>query len=158
MQDNVTKIAQLLDNTSNSDLNIRKNGKYLICRSFSKKHKRHWPHTTAEIQLASAQKVPGFAVVMTDLIFNQNISPSTRLAASIMLKNFVKSKWDTDQIADNDRQHIKKTALNLMLASPSNIQAQLCDMISIICENDPYQKWLDLLVVSISFSFINYHW
>jgi exportin-2 (importin alpha re-exporter) len=96
--------------------------------------------------LASAQKVPGFAVVITDLIFNQNISPSTRLAASIMLKNFVKSKWDTDQIAESDRQHIKKTALNLMLASPSNIQAQLCEMISLICENDSYPKWMDLLV------------
>jgi exportin-2 (importin alpha re-exporter) len=101
--------------------------------------------------LASAQKVPGFAVVITDLIFNQKFSPSTRLAASIMLKNFVKSKWDTDQIAESDRQHIKKTALNLMLASPSSIQAQLCEMISLICENDSYPKWMDLLVVSILF-------
>ena len=86
---------------------------------------------------------------MMALIHNQSIFPQIRLSGSIILKNFVRSCWETEDIKESDREYIKQNALSLMLETTGTIQHQISEMISIICEYDFYEKWPTLLPVCI---------
>lgn len=87
---------------------------------------------------------------MMELIKNQNIHPQIRLSGAIILKNFVRSNWESkDDIKESDREYIKQNALRLMLETTGTIQHQISEMISIICEYDFYEKWPTLLPVCI---------
>lgn len=75
-----------------------------------------------------------------------------RTAGSIAFKNYIKRNWAAhedndgpDRIAASDRAAVKSMIVTLMLKSPTSVQKQLSDAISIIGKHDFPKKWPELI-------------
>lgn len=76
-----------------------------------------------------------------------------RIAGAISFKNYIKRNWGTptendaqaDRIHETDREAIKRLIVPLMLKSPTSIQKQLSDSVSIIGKYDFPKKWPQLM-------------
>jgi exportin-2 (importin alpha re-exporter) len=74
----------------------------------------------------------------------------TRLAASIVFKNFVMAHWDDDATPESllpptHRTIIKQNLVALMLSAPPAIQPQLSHALGIISKSDFPEQWPSLL-------------
>ncbi|RKP38845.1 Cse1-domain-containing protein [Dimargaris cristalligena] len=104
----------------------------------------------AEQYLNSAQKSPGFIVLLLELAGTDTADPSTRFAASLYFKNFVKKYWDSAEndevlISDADRSAVKAQIVDLMIRLPTKLQLQVSDGLSIIAKNDFPDQWPSLI-------------
>ncbi|XP_036346077.1 exportin-2-like [Rhagoletis pomonella] len=106
----------------------------------------------AEKLLESIEVQRNYAVLLLNLIDKQEVEMTIRVAGAIAFKNYVKRNWaaheDTDgpdKIHQDDRNAIKTLIVTLMLRSPSALQKQLSDAVSIIGKHDFPKKWPQLI-------------
>jgi exportin-2 (importin alpha re-exporter) len=72
-------------------------------------------------------------------------------SAALYFKNTIKRYWTFEEAAipESDRVEIKRTIVDISLATPVNIQVQLCEAISFIADSDFPDKW-DSLISTLS--------
>lgn len=109
---------------------------------------------TAEQQLKELEDQPDFSIVLLHVVAAQNLEESTRLAAALFFKNFLKRKW-----VNSDGQHllpaetvktVKDEVIGLMIALPERLQVQLGESVSIIADSDFPDRWQDLVSSLVS--------
>ncbi|KAI0329277.1 Cse1-domain-containing protein [Cubamyces sp. BRFM 1775] len=113
----------------------------------------------AEQSLQSLSIQPGFLSHLLTLVLQTSQDRAVRLAASVYLKNLVKSRWEDDEphVADGDRSSLREALVPAMIqlsnASDKAIRAQVAESISLIAKVDFPEQWPDLvdkLVFSLS--------
>ncbi|OSC99927.1 Cse1-domain-containing protein [Trametes coccinea BRFM310] len=113
----------------------------------------------AEQNLQSLSVQPGFLSHLLTLVLQSSQDRAVRLAASVYLKNLIKSRWEDDEppIADTDRAALREALVPAMIqlsnASDKAIRAQVAESISLIAKVDFPENWPDLadkLVMSLS--------
>lgn len=106
----------------------------------------------AEKLLESTEVRRNYAVLLLHLIDKQEIDMTIRIAGAIAFKNYIKRNWaaheDTggpDKIHESDRTAIKSLIITIMLKSPTCLQKQFSDAVSIIGKYDFPKKWPQLI-------------
>ncbi|KAL1399335.1 hypothetical protein pipiens_008286 [Culex pipiens pipiens] len=106
----------------------------------------------AERFIESIEVSQNYPLLCLHLIDRGQVEITIRVAAAIAFKNFVKRNWGwhlendgPDKVAESDRNGIKSLIVPLMLKSPSSIQKQLSDAVSIIGKYDFPLKWPQLM-------------
>lgn len=110
-----------------------------------------------EDQLRAAETVPGFSIILLQIVADGNTEHTVRMIASVMFKNFVKKQWQPNikdsVLNETDKTQIKAFIVNLMLSiNVPALQKQLSAAISIISEHDFYEKWPSLMSVCFEYS------
>ncbi|KAK9511317.1 hypothetical protein O3M35_005891 [Rhynocoris fuscipes] len=100
--------------------------------------------------LVSVEGNKNFPILLMQLINNESIDLTIRVAGAINFKNFVKRNWaveegEENKIHEEDREKVKALIVDSMLVSPALIQKQLSDAVSIIGKSDFPKKWPGLL-------------
>ncbi|CDO76999.1 hypothetical protein BN946_scf184298.g26 [Trametes cinnabarina] len=113
----------------------------------------------AEQTLQQLSVQPGFLTHLLSLVLQSSQDRAVRLAASVYLKNLIKSRWEDDEppIADADRVALREALVPAMIqlsnASDKAVRAQVAESISLIAKVDFPESWPDLadkLVMSLS--------
>ncbi|CDR47565.1 CYFA0S33e00496g1_1 [Cyberlindnera fabianii] len=101
----------------------------------------------AEQQLRSQESQSGFSLTLLHVVASQNLPTSTRLAAALFFKNFIKRRWvDEDgNYLNGDVDAIKSEIIPLMITLPNNLQIQIGEAISIIADSDFPERWPTLI-------------
>ncbi|XP_053200432.1 exportin-2-like [Panonychus citri] len=126
---NMEALAQFLSQTLSPDPNIRR---------------------PAEKYLQTIEGNANYPILLLTLIDKQQIDMNTRVAGSLVFKNFVKRNWRcdddaSDKISQADRNMVKSLIIGLMLKSDEKIQRQLSEAVSIIGREDFPARWPNLL-------------
>ncbi|KAJ3031576.1 UNVERIFIED_CONTAM: importin-alpha export receptor [Siphonaria sp. JEL0065] len=127
-------IAQHIQNTLSVQQDIRKN---------------------AEAALASASLTPGFSLALLNVVGAATVDASIRVTCAIYFKNFVKKYWkqiegEPDKLHAPDRASIKASIVDLMIISPTSIQLQLSEAVTMIADNDFPEQWTELVPLLVS--------
>ena len=125
----------------------------------------------AETQLLEAEKLDRFAITVLTIVGSGGYQQTSRLAAALYFKNFVRRKWVVSlpflrfdactEVANNIAQDsegnhlipqdevvlIKRELVGLMISSPPSIQSQLGDAIGVIADSDFWERWDTLIDV-----------
>jgi exportin-2 (importin alpha re-exporter) len=101
----------------------------------------------AEESLSSMESGPGFAPGLLNIVFKPN-DMAIKMAAALYFKNYIKRHYQDMPLTD--RHQVKQSVVELMAISPSPIQRQLSEAISIIAESDFPAEWDNLLQSLIS--------
>ncbi|KAL1949825.1 hypothetical protein VTO73DRAFT_8706 [Trametes versicolor] len=113
----------------------------------------------AEQSLQSLSVQPGFLTHLLTLVLQGTQDRAVRLAASVYLKNIVKSRWEDDEppVPEADRAALRNALVPAMIqlsnASDKAVRAQVAESISLIAKVDFPEQWPDLvdsLVSSLS--------
>ncbi|KAI0350026.1 Cse1-domain-containing protein [Trametes cingulata] len=113
----------------------------------------------AEQNLQTLSVQPGFLTHLLTLVLQSSQDRAVRLAASVYLKNLVKSRWEDDEppVPPADRAALREALVPAMiqLSNPSDkaVRAQVAESISLIAKVDFPEQWPDLvdkLVSSLS--------
>ncbi|KAH9945469.1 CAS/CSE protein [Epithele typhae] len=113
----------------------------------------------AEQNLQALSLQPAFLAQLLSLVLQPSADRSVRLAASVYLKNLVKSRWEDDEppISDPDRAALRDALVPAMIAlsSPTDkaVRAQIAESIALVAKSDFPEHWPDLvdrLVSSLS--------
>ncbi|XP_014260192.1 exportin-2 [Cimex lectularius] len=109
----------------------------------------------AERFLESVELNRNYPVLLLRLIDSKEVDPTVRMAGSVVLKNYIKRNWPTeedaqDKIDGNDRETVKKVIVQSMVVAPPSIQKQLSDAIYTIGKSDFPIKWPDLVPNMVS--------
>ncbi|KAI9890552.1 MAG: importin-alpha export receptor [Vezdaea aestivalis] len=103
----------------------------------------------AELDLREIEKLPGYSIILLEIIAAPAQQETTRLASALCFKNFVRRCYNDENgqhlLPDDEVNVIKTQLLNLMVSSPPRIQAQLGDAISVIAQCDFYDRWQNLV-------------
>ncbi|XP_017854488.2 exportin-2 [Drosophila busckii] len=106
----------------------------------------------AEKLLESTELQQNYPVLLLNLIDKATVDMTIRVAGAIAFKNYVKRNWaadedsgEPDRIHESDRNTIKTLIVTLMLHSPTALQKQLSDAVSIIGKHDFPKKWPQLI-------------
>lgn len=106
----------------------------------------------AEKLLESTELQQNYPVLLLNLIDKTTVDMTIRVAGAIAFKNYVKRNWaahedsdEPDRIHASDRNTIKSLIVTLMLHSPTALQKQLSDAVSIIGKHDFPKKWPQLI-------------
>ena len=81
---------------------------------------------------------------MMQIIGSGNVDASTRHAATIYFKNWIKRSWDESK-NESEKAEIRKNYLPLIVHSPHQIQTQLTTGLHNILHNDYPEKWPNAL-------------
>jgi len=107
------------------------------------------PPAIAEAALKQEEKKPQFSLALLQIVASDVLPAKTRLAAALCFKNFIRLNWvDEDgnyKLPTDEVATIKQELVGLMISSPSNIQTQLGEAISIIADSDFWQRWETLV-------------
>lgn len=129
MASNLERIAQLLDATLDAH-----------------------QHRKAENALKEEAKLTEYSISLLKIVSEQSRPLKTRLAAALAFKNFIRHSYvDEDgnyKLPLPEVQTIKRELVGLMIASPSTIQTQLGEAITIIADSDFWERW-DTLVAEL---------
>ncbi|KAK2590053.1 importin-alpha export receptor [Conoideocrella luteorostrata] len=102
-------------------------------------------HRKAENALKQEATKPQYSLALLNIVSSDNLPPNTRLAASLAFKNFIRSNYVDEEgnyiISQDEVQIIKERLIGLMISSPSNIQKQLGEAISVIADSDFWKRW-----------------
>lgn len=88
------------------------------------------------------------------VVANEGVDASVRQAASVSFKNHIKYHWVPSETAlyagaqplsEGEKAQIKATLPGLMLSTPTLVQAQLSEALSIVCSHDFPRLWPTLL-------------
>ncbi|KAI0775001.1 Cse1-domain-containing protein [Trametes elegans] len=113
----------------------------------------------AEQSLQTLSVQPGFLTHLLSLVLQSSQDRAVRLAASVYLKNLVKSRWEDDEppVPEADRAALRDALVPAMIqlsnASDRAVRAQVAESISLIAKVDFPEQWPDLvdkLVFSLS--------
>ncbi|KAI9654171.1 MAG: importin-alpha export receptor [Alyxoria varia] len=103
----------------------------------------------AEKQLLEAEKLDRFAITLLTIVGSGGYQQTSRLAAALYFKNFVRRKWVDPEgnhlIPQDDVALIKRELVGLMISSPPSIQSQLGDAIGVIADSDFWERWDTLI-------------
>ncbi|XP_023173424.2 exportin-2 [Drosophila hydei] len=106
----------------------------------------------AEKLLESTELQQNYPVLLLNLIDKATMDMTIRVAGAIAFKNYIKRNWaahedsdEPDRIHATDRNTIKTLIVTLMLHSPTALQKQLSDAVSIIGKHDFPKKWPQLI-------------
>lgn len=106
----------------------------------------------AEKLLENTELQKNFPILLLTLIDKPEVDLTVRVAGAIAFKNYVKRNWGdhevtggVDKIHQDDRLAIKTLIVALMLRSPTALQKQLSDAVSIIGKYDFPKKWPQLI-------------
>ncbi|KAI0244255.1 importin-alpha export receptor [Massospora cicadina] len=104
----------------------------------------------AESTLARIEIQLNFLPLLLRLIETRGVDPAVQLAGAIYLKNSVLRRWYRegevdDFLAPIDREIIKRSIINLLVASSENVQVQIGEAIALIAETDYPHKWGTLI-------------
>ncbi|KAH8377436.1 hypothetical protein KR093_005442 [Drosophila rubida] len=106
----------------------------------------------SEKLLESTERQQNYPVLLLNLIDKADVDMTIRVAGAIAFKNYVKRNWaahedsdEPDRIHESDRNTIKTLIVTLMLHSPTALQKQLSDAVSIIGRHDFPKKWPQLI-------------
>lgn len=103
----------------------------------------------AERNLSALEAQQGFGLNLLHIVASDSLPLSTRLAAALFFKNYVKRRWiDEDGnhlLPQNDTELIKKEIVPLMISLPNNLQIQIGEAISVIADSDFPGNWPSLL-------------
>ncbi|KAH8391270.1 hypothetical protein KR215_009826 [Drosophila sulfurigaster] len=106
----------------------------------------------SEKLLESTERQQNYPVLLLNLIDKGDMDMTIRVAGAIAFKNYVKRNWaahedsdEPDRIHESDRNTIKTLIVTLMLHSPTALQKQLSDAVSIIGRHDFPKKWPQLI-------------
>lgn len=116
---------------------------------------------SAEAYLQSTESQPGFSILILTLIKHLALSNdpkdvAIRQTASVLFKNLIKNRWkpiEDDQItpiALGDRDLIKTHVIDLMCITPSDVQNQLAEAVTLISKHDFPNNWEGLLPQLVS--------
>lgn len=129
------QIAQLLTNTLVADTKVRKTAEESL------------------LNLETSTKLYGLATLY--LTRRDDLPNEVHVSSAIAFKNFIKRHWNynpndesrdqVDMIETKQRGMIKEHITQFMLDSPSHIQRQLSEAITIIGQSDFPSKWPNLL-------------
>uniref|UniRef100_A0A915DYI5 Exportin-2 n=1 Tax=Ditylenchus dipsaci TaxID=166011 RepID=A0A915DYI5_9BILA len=119
------QIAQLLQGTLSVDNQTRKN---------------------AEAQLKRLCEISGVAVAFLHLIRSEQVSPEIRMAASLVLKNFVRENWQCPLLED-EREELRKAILESLFELPTIYRRQMSATVCLIGKYDFPEKWPRLIEV-----------
>jgi len=97
----------------------------------------------AEAFLQAQEAKQGFPTALLQLIAADQISVHVRQAASVLLKNMAKRKWD--DFVESDKVQLKQVVVGVMLSSPIVVRRQLSEVLAIIAESEYPQRWPQLL-------------
>ena len=137
-------LADLFLNSLNHDNTIRRN---------------------AEANLQSLEAKPSIMLLVLQLISllcqpssDSPSAPAIRQAASVYFKNVIKKRWSPENTEDDtidaivitDRETIKIHLIDLMSTTPTAVQKQLAESVSIIAKYDFPHNWQKLLPQLIS--------
>jgi hypothetical protein len=109
----------------------------------------------AEVHLKQWESVPGFIVLLLQIVASNDVDLPTRQAGAIELKNLAK-RWrpyeDEDRLSDPqvdfpeaDRTVVKDNIVEALIHAPPTIQAQLASTVMSICNADFPEKWDSLI-------------
>ncbi|KAJ3086862.1 Exportin-2, partial [Quaeritorhiza haematococci] len=109
----------------------------------------------AEQSLASVETHVGFPLVLLQIVANDAVDVSIRIAAALYFKNFIRKYWkqiegEPDKVAESDRNAIKDNIVDLMISVPNALQIQLSEAVAIMSDNDFPFGWPKLLPQLIS--------
>ncbi|KAI0648900.1 Cse1-domain-containing protein [Trametes meyenii] len=113
----------------------------------------------AEQSLHSLSVQPGFLAHLLTLVLQPSQDRAVRLAASVYLKNIIKSRWEDDEppVPQADRAALHEALVPAMIqlsnAHDKAVRAQVAESISLIAKVDFPEQWTDLvdkLVFSLS--------
>ena len=103
----------------------------------------------AEIALKEEERTPNFSISLLQIVASDAYPASTRLAAVLCFKNFIKRNWTDEngvhKLPPQQVATIKNELIGLMVKVPPTIQSQLGDTISVIADSDFWERW-DTLV------------
>ncbi|KAF8851156.1 Cse1-domain-containing protein [Acephala macrosclerotiorum] len=106
-------------------------------------------HKQAELALKEQEKLPGFSLLLLNIVATDSLPLNTRLSGALFFKNFIKFNWvdedGTYRLPENEVVTIKKELIGLMISVPASLQAQLGESISLIADSDFWTRW-DTLV------------
>lgn len=99
----------------------------------------------AEASLREAENSQGFILTLLQIVAAEEVPLTTRLAAALCFKNFVRRSWtDEDgnhKLPSDEVTTVKRDIVGLMISVPSQIQSQLGDAISVIADSDFFKQW-----------------
>ncbi|KAK5993295.1 Importin alpha re-exporter [Cladobotryum mycophilum] len=102
-------------------------------------------HRKAEAALKQEATKPQYSLTLLNIVNSASLHVNTRLSAALVFKNFIRTNYvDAEgnyKIPQDEVQTIKERLLGLMISSPSNIQTQLGEAISIIADSDFWERW-----------------
>ncbi|KAH7046686.1 CAS/CSE protein [Macrophomina phaseolina] len=116
----------------------------LLQQSLDPRHSKE-----AEAAIKQQENAQGFSITLLQIVADQSFPQSTRLAAALYFKNFVRRNW-TDvegnyKLPQNEVVTVKQELIGLMISQPPSIQSQLGEAISTIAESDFYERWEGLV-------------
>ncbi|KAH8881534.1 Cse1-domain-containing protein [Thozetella sp. PMI_491] len=102
-------------------------------------------HRKAENALRQEEKKPNYSLMLLQIVASDPLPLKTRLAAALAFKNFVRHNYvDEDgnyKLPADEVATIKQEIVGLMISTPSNIQSQLGEAISLIADSDFWTRW-----------------
>uniref|UniRef100_A0A069DXB6 Exportin-2 n=1 Tax=Panstrongylus megistus TaxID=65343 RepID=A0A069DXB6_9HEMI len=128
-EENLRTLSNYLNQTLSPDPNVRR---------------------PSEKFLVSVEGNKNYPILLLQLINNEAIELTVRVAGAINFKNYVKRNWSVeeggqDKIHEEDREKVKALIVDSMLVAPALIQKQLSDAVSIIGKSDFPSKWPGLM-------------
>lgn len=101
----------------------------------------------AEQSLRSQESNQGFSLSLLHVVASANLPISSRLAAALFFKNFIKRKWvdENGNYLIQDTDLIKSEIIPLMISLPNNLQIQIGEAISVIADSDFPERWPSLI-------------
>ncbi|KAF7551675.1 hypothetical protein G7Z17_g4815 [Cylindrodendrum hubeiense] len=102
-------------------------------------------HRKAESALKLEAAKPQYSLGLLNIVSSASLPTKTRLAAALAFKNFIRTNYVDEEgnykLPQDEVLTIKERLIGLMIESPSNIQAQLGDAISVIADSDFWRRW-----------------
>ncbi|KAM3504622.1 hypothetical protein MY10362_003440 [Beauveria mimosiformis] len=102
-------------------------------------------HRKAESALKHEASKPQYSLALLTIVSSESAPANTRLAAALAFKNFIRTNYVDEEgnykISESEVQTIKDRLVGLMIACPSNVQAQLGEAISVIADSDFWRRW-----------------
>ncbi|KAK9452092.1 Cse1-domain-containing protein [Limtongia smithiae] len=103
----------------------------------------------AEQSLRSTEAIPGFSVLLLQIVASDAFPQTIRLASALFFKNFIRRKWTNEDgnylISESDVVSLKADIVGLMITVPPSLQVQLGEAISIMADSDFPDRWQRLL-------------
>ncbi|KAK0720680.1 CAS/CSE protein [Lasiosphaeris hirsuta] len=102
-------------------------------------------HRKAENALKEEAKKPKYSLALLNIVSTDAQPTNIRLAAALAFKNFIRHNYVDEEghykLPTDEVDTIKRELVGLMISSPSTIQTQLGEAISIIADSDFWERW-----------------